>query len=1384
MEVPTSVLPSVFTPQTSDEVVLRSDDHAGLLGTIDPHGTHVDNAPQSRPISAQPFSDLKRKGTGNLNSFKIPKRQKVLGLSDSDRLTSSNEEFSSDEDRSFSDSDPDTDGLSENISVSHETDSDLIDKVKRFDPLATETHTAWALDPSQNEYVKKYFSQWLGDSAVKESILEKNPRPSMKAKALDLDPDMLELLPHGSQGPAKQTDFSFRRVQNRVLDIMGPLGRLWVTLEKVQSEGGKKCDLDQLILFTQQAVLMAGQANVLVNHNRRLNVLSRFFRDHKKASEVLTQNEELLRSNEKSLFGRDFFKALHRKAKGNKKSKEIRAELGSSSFKRGSTVRFHTHHPQTKIDKGHRHPFRKSLPSGQRGGGGPSRAGYKRSQPGRGAYKTKRYVFFTDRSQCSVNKSTSSRFRHKSHSGHRINGTSAHSRSEPKVIPGDNTLRGESAIFSPKLENNYTGPSSVTDSTRVQVGPGGDSYSIHKSPHAQFLDNRENTNRNRNTRIAGKTGNRDSSGPERSISESYFPPTQERWLVSASVQSEEVEHVRSIRTLQDGGHAHVGGYNNSKRLHVQNRFERRIFLHPSNKTTQTIPKISMGEQDIPIQSSRIRIGVGTKNLHKSVETHCECATSHRNPSDHLFGRYDPDESGLRRSSQGLPQCNLDVGTSGICGEQAKISDKSDTENRIPRVFSGLYKHETSITRGQSDDNTNSLCRFIKISPSLGSRASTGNRQTVSNNAGRASCTTALPPVANAENEGSSQGTPELWVHSESHKGVSGGVTLVDKLPAGLEWKSHYLTQPRSSDHDRFVKKGVGCSMSGSDNTRVVVATGSTETHKCARIDSSSVCNKELCEGQDTMSHSFEDRQWCYSSTDKQNGGASIDRAPGSHNGDLELLSVQTDHNYCRAPPRQVKRHCGQGVQNIHRYEQLETAPISLFTSGENYGTGRHRLVCRQDECSKDTLHELEARSGGGSHRCIQSELEQAERIRFSTHLPDWALLGQSSERTGNNNNSDSSVDGTNMVSHTIRNVNKPTHTITSTPTRVNVTTGEMSSHVGDRTPTIGGMESFRNRMEAQGFSNKSTNLLLQAWRPGTQSAYKGPWNKWVGWCGQRQINPLQASVELIANFLAEMFDNGLEYSTLNGYRSALSAFHPEIDNHKVGQHPLIKQVMQGVFNGRPPKPKYTDTWEVDSVLSFLKSLGNNSALNLKDLTIKLTMLLALTTAGRGSELKAIDLHYIMYKGDEIVCQIPGLTKSKRPNKPHVSLSLHKYDVDPSLDVTLCLKQYIDVTKPLRKSKEQETQLLIAIIKPHKPVATCSVARWIKMCLDRTGIDSSKYTAHSTRSATTSKAKAQGLSTEQIIERANWSKAATFYRFYHRETVQSSVFQSKVLSIKK
>jgi hypothetical protein len=269
----------------------------------------------------------------------------------------------------------------------------------------------------------------------------------------------------------------------------------------------------------------------------------------------------------------------------------------------------------------------------------------------------------------------------------------------------------------------------------------------------------------------------------------------------------------------------------------------------------------------------------------------------------------------------------------------------------------------------------------------------------------------------------------------------------------------------------------------------------------------------------------------------------------------------------------------------------------------------------------------------------------------------------------------------------------------------------------------------------------------------------------------------------VANFLTEQMQRGLEYSTLNGYRSALSAYHPEIEGYKIGQHPIIKQIMQGAFNGNPPKPKYSDTWDVDTVLKYIIGLGDNDGLSVKNLTQKLAMLMALTSACRGSELHKMNPTLMTDKTDEVTFHIAGLTKSKSLSRPHISITFQEYADEPKLDVIRCLRTYLEVTNNSRTSRQQKESLFLSYKTPFKPVATCTIARWLKVVMGEAGLNTSVCKAHSTRAASTSKALMQGLSTAQIIERENWTKGSTFFRFYRKNiTPKEDQYQKSVLSI--
>ena len=60
----------------------------------------------------------------------------------------------------------------------------------------------------------------------------------------------------------------------------------------------------------------------------------------------------------------------------------------------------------------------------------------------------------------------------------------------------------------------------------------------------------------------------------------------------------------------------------------------------------------------------------------------------------------------------------------------------------------------------------------------------------------------------------------------------------------------------------------------------------------------------------------------------------------------------------------------------------------------------------------------------------------------------------------------------------------------------------------------------------------------------------------------------------ILNFLADLFGQGLQYNTIAGYRSAISAYHDPIDGTRIGSHPKVTTLMTGAFNERCPKPRF------------------------------------------------------------------------------------------------------------------------------------------------------------------------------------------------------------------
>lgn len=202
-----------------------------------------------------------------------------------------------------------------------------------------------------------------------------------------------------------------------------------------------------------------------------------------------------------------------------------------------------------------------------------------------------------------------------------------------------------------------------------------------------------------------------------------------------------------------------------------------------------------------------------------------------------------------------------------------------------------------------------------------------------------------------------------------------------------------------------------------------------------------------------------------------------------------------------------------------------------------------------------------------------------------------------------------------------------------------------------------GMAYLGQSLQNRGISGEAKELIISAWRDSTNKSYDSAWRKWEIWCNQKHVNPISAPIESVSSFLASQFHAGHQYQSLNTYRSAISSVHLKIDGFDVGKHPLVSRLMKGVFNRRPPLPKYTTTWSVGTVLRYLRSLSHNSDMTL---THKLATLLALSTVGRSSDLSLLLVNHFSSSSEGIKLVLNGLSKQSRPNHTRPPLLVQRY----------------------------------------------------------------------------------------------------------------------------
>ncbi|KAL7306836.1 hypothetical protein TKK_0000997 [Trichogramma kaykai] len=320
-----------------------------------------------------------------------------------------------------------------------------------------------------------------------------------------------------------------------------------------------------------------------------------------------------------------------------------------------------------------------------------------------------------------------------------------------------------------------------------------------------------------------------------------------------------------------------------------------------------------------------------------------------------------------------------------------------------------------------------------------------------------------------------------------------------------------------------------------------------------------------------------------------------------------------------------------------------------------------------------------------------------------------------------------------------------------------------------------GRSIIRQAFKNQGHSEDAIKILVASLATSTVKQYSSSLIDWWKFCKDHDTDPFNSSNHTILKFLTKKFDKGASYGTINTARSAISL----ISAYDLSNDPMISRFLKGVFKLRPQTAKYSSSWDPEVVFDYIEKLPE--PLTLQEISEKTLILLALCTAHRAQTFALIDINNISNLGTELQIKIPDLIKTSKPGTRQPNLILPFFRERPKLCAASTLLKYIEMSKDFR---QDESNLFISTRKPYKSIGSQTISRWIKNILTKAGIDTSRFTGHSTRHASSSTACRKGIDIRTIKQTAGWSEKSTIFAKFYNQPVEKSNVEFANLILKK
>jgi hypothetical protein len=144
------------------------------------------------------------------------------------------------------------------------------------------------------------------------------------------------------------------------------------------------------------------------------------------------------------------------------------------------------------------------------------------------------------------------------------------------------------------------------------------------------------------------------------------------------------------------------------------------------------------------------------------------------------------------------------------------------------------------------------------------------------------------------------------------------------------------------------------------------------------------------------------------------------------------------------------------------------------------------------------------------------------------------------------------------------------------------------------TPSVSGtifcsrLEDLRGSWGVDAVSDRSFRLIAAGRVLSSEDRYERAWQSFKSFLRASSVPLHQASLRTVADYLSHLFDEGMSWSTIAIHKSTISMTMAPVDGVNMGDHPLVKRLMRGVFKERPWRRANPALWDPFKVLDIFQ----------------------------------------------------------------------------------------------------------------------------------------------------------------------------------------------------